>query len=80
MAGIIALLNDYRLSIDKPVLGFLNPWLYGDGLAGLNDITSGMNPGCGTVEFSAIKGWDPVCPLQTCLSSVSVLTDAGFRR
>ena len=43
----------------KP-LGFLNPWLYGSGLAGLNDITSGSNPGCNTNGFSAASGWDPV--------------------
>jgi tripeptidyl-peptidase-1 len=62
VGGIISLLNDYRISRGKPPLGFLNPWLYGGGLAGLNDITSGSNPGCGTDGFSAIVGWDPVCP------------------
>ncbi|KAF8257385.1 peptidase S8/S53 domain-containing protein [Lactarius quietus] len=48
-----------------PPLGFLNPWLYGGGLAGLNDITRGSNPGCGTPGFSAIVGWDPVTGLGT---------------
>ena len=43
----------------KP-LGLLNPWLYGGGLAGLNDITIGSNPGCNTPGFSATPGWDPV--------------------
>jgi hypothetical protein len=62
VGGIISLLNDYRISRGKPPLGFLNPWLYGGGLAGLNDITSGSNPGCGTNGFSAVVGWDPVCP------------------
>ena len=60
VAGIIALLNDFRLSIGKPPLGFLNYWLYGKGRAGINDIVSGSNPGCGTDGFSAIIGWDPV--------------------
>ncbi|KAF9512132.1 hypothetical protein BS47DRAFT_1394555 [Hydnum rufescens UP504] len=50
-ASIIALLNDFRLSQGKPSLGFLNPWLYSTGYQGLNDITSGNNPGCGTKGF-----------------------------
>jgi tripeptidyl-peptidase-1 len=33
----------------RPVLGFLNPFLYSPGgRAALNDVTSGTNPGCGT--------------------------------
>ncbi|KAH8977416.1 subtilisin-like protein [Lactarius akahatsu] len=54
--GIISLLNDYRISNGRPPLGFLNPWLYGIGLEGLNDITSGSNPGCKTEGFSAVPG------------------------
>lgn len=53
------MLNDARISAGKPPLGFLNPWLYGKGYAGLNDITSGNNPGCGTEGFNATVGWDP---------------------
>ncbi|KAI9451126.1 subtilisin-like protein [Lactarius psammicola] len=45
--------------------GFLNPWLYSNGRAGINDITSGSNPGCGTDGFSAVTGWDPVTGLGT---------------
>ncbi|KAH9034016.1 subtilisin-like protein [Lactarius deliciosus] len=63
MAGIISLLNDYRISNDKAPLGFLNVWLYGICLEGLNDITSGSNPGCNTKGFSAVPGWDPVTGL-----------------
>ncbi|KAF8267520.1 subtilisin-like protein [Lactarius quietus] len=65
VGGIISLLNDYKISQGKHPLGFLNPWLYGGGLAGLNDITSGSNPGCGTNGFPAIVGWDPVTGLGT---------------
>ncbi|KAH9007671.1 peptidase S8/S53 domain-containing protein [Lactarius hengduanensis] len=54
VAGIISLLNDYRLSKGKHALGFLNPWLYSFGLPGLNDITLGSNPGCRTDGF---PGW-----------------------
>ncbi|KAF8262652.1 peptidase S8/S53 domain-containing protein [Lactarius quietus] len=62
-AGIIALLNNYMISSGRRPLGFLNPWLYGGGLSGLNDITLGSNPGCNTEGFSAIPGWDPVTGL-----------------
>ncbi|KAH9019170.1 subtilisin-like protein [Lactarius pseudohatsudake] len=65
VAGIIALLNDYQLSKNRPVLGFLNPWLYGTAHQGFNDITSGSNPGCGTDGFSAVPGWDPVTGIGT---------------
>ncbi|KAH8978989.1 subtilisin-like protein [Lactarius hatsudake] len=65
VAGIISLLNDYQLSQNRPVLGFLNPWLYGAASQGFNDITSGSNPGCGTDGFSAVPGWDPVTGLGT---------------
>ncbi|KAH9020962.1 subtilisin-like protein [Lactarius pseudohatsudake] len=65
VAGIISLLNDYLITNGRPPLGFLNVRLYSDGFAGLNDITSGSNPGCGTDGFSAIPGWDPVTGLGT---------------
>ncbi|KAH8983112.1 subtilisin-like protein [Lactarius akahatsu] len=65
VAGIISLLNDYLITNGRPPLGFLNIRLYSDGFAGLNDITSGSNPGCGTDGFSAVPGWDPVTGLGT---------------
>ncbi|KAH9027939.1 subtilisin-like protein [Lactarius pseudohatsudake] len=65
VAGIISLLNDYLISKGSTPLGFLNPWLYGAGLPGLNDITSGSNPGCNTDGFPAVTGWDPVTGLGT---------------
>ncbi|KAF8264385.1 peptidase S8/S53 domain-containing protein [Lactarius quietus] len=64
-AGIISLLNDYRISNGRPPLGFLNPWLYDGGLTGFNDITRGSNTGCGNGGFAAIVGWDPVTGLGT---------------
>lgn len=64
-AAVVSLLNDYRLSNGKSSLGFLNPWLYANATAGLNDITSGTNPGCLTDGFTAQKGWDPVTGLGT---------------
>ncbi|KAH9161572.1 subtilisin-like protein [Lactarius sanguifluus] len=67
VAGIISMLSDYRLATNRPPLGFLNPWLYGRALRlqGINDITSGSNPGCDTDGFSAVDGWDPVTGLGT---------------
>jgi len=59
-AGIIALLNDFRISIGKSSLGFLNPLIYAKLNAGLNDITLGNNPACGTDGFFALTGWDPI--------------------
>ncbi|KAI0308406.1 peptidase S8/S53 domain-containing protein, partial [Amylostereum chailletii] len=60
VAGVISLLNDFRLSQGKSSLGFLNPLLYSSAFAGFNDITSGTNPGCNTNGFTAVAGWDPV--------------------
>jgi hypothetical protein len=64
IAGVISLLNDFLITNGKKPLGFLNPWLYGDAssLGGFNDIVHGTNPGCETLGFSAIAGWDPVRP------------------
>ena len=39
MADVIFLLDDYLLSNGEHPLGFLNPWLYSHGLAGLDDVT-----------------------------------------
>ncbi|GLB34137.1 putative protein CC1G_01435 Coprinopsis cinerea okayama7 130 [Lyophyllum shimeji] len=64
-AGIVALLNDVRLSRGQPPLGFLNPLLYSKAVSGFNDITIGHNSGCGTTGFNATKGWDPVTGLGT---------------
>jgi tripeptidyl-peptidase-1 len=65
VAGIISLINDFRISRNMASLGFLNTWLYREGLEGLKDITSGSNPGCNTPGFPAIPGWDPVTGLGT---------------
>jgi tripeptidyl-peptidase-1 len=65
VAGIFALLNDYRLSLGKPTLGFINPLIYSNATSGFNDIIEGFNPGCGTDGFSAGFGWDPVTGLGT---------------
>ncbi|KAF5373905.1 hypothetical protein D9758_000883 [Tetrapyrgos nigripes] len=63
-AGVIALLNDFRISKGLPSLGFLNPLLYAHPDV-FNDVVSGSNPGCGTDGFNATTGWDPVTGLGT---------------
>ncbi|KAJ6497373.1 tripeptidyl peptidase A [Mycena sanguinolenta] len=62
-AGIVALLNDWRLRHGKSTLGFLNPLLYGVGLEGMVDITEGVVTGCEQPGFNATKGWDPASGL-----------------
>lgn len=64
-ASVIALLNDYRLANSLPPLGFLNPWIHGEGYKALTDITVGNSAGCGTPGFPTAKGWDPVTGLGT---------------
>lgn len=80
-AAVIAQLNGARKSIGLPPLGFLNPFLYTAGIAGLNDITHGGNTGCNGqsrfngapngspvipyASFNATTGWDPVTGLGT---------------
>jgi tripeptidyl-peptidase-1 len=58
-AAIIALLNDARLRAGKPVLGFLNPWIYSSGYKGFTDITAGQSDGCNgnnTQTGAAVNG------------------------
>ncbi|KAI0477091.1 putative protease S8 tripeptidyl peptidase I [Xylariaceae sp. FL0804] len=63
-ASVINRIIDERLAAGKGPLGFLNPALYANpGM--MNDITNGTNPGCGTLGFSAVEGWDPVTGLGT---------------
>ncbi|KAJ6593294.1 peptidase S8/S53 domain-containing protein [Mycena capillaripes] len=62
-AGIVALLNDWRLRHGKPTMGFLNPFLYGVGLKGMVDIAEGLVKGCEQPGFNATQGWDPASGL-----------------
>ncbi|KAH7923658.1 subtilisin-like protein [Leucogyrophana mollusca] len=63
--SFVSMLNDARIDAGLPTLGFLNPFLYSKGLTGLNDITEGNNPGCGTEGFNSTIGWDAVTGLGT---------------
>ena len=61
-ASIISLLNDELIAAGRPVLGFLNPWLYSNVSSTLTDITLGNNYACSnfTTGFNATTGWDAV--------------------
>ncbi|KAK7053676.1 family S53 protease-like protein [Favolaschia claudopus] len=62
-SAVIALINDRLVAAGKPVLGFLNPWIYANADA-FTDVTKGHNSGytcpAETVAFDATKGWDPL--------------------
>ncbi|TAQ90266.1 hypothetical protein B7494_g1422 [Chlorociboria aeruginascens] len=63
-SSVITRINEERINAGKGPIGFLNPSLYANpGM--LNDIVNGTNPGCNTVGFSAVPGWDPVSGLGT---------------
>jgi tripeptidyl-peptidase-1 len=53
-ASIIALINDRLIAAGKPVVGFLNPWLYANPKA-FTDVTEGHNSGskCPTSSVSS---------------------------
>ncbi|KAB5570820.1 Pro-kumamolisin [Coniochaeta sp. 2T2.1] len=54
VAGLIGLINDARLKAGKPVMGFINPWLYGLGHGngtGITDVTGGAAIGCTGVNL-----------------------------
>lgn len=56
--AVISLVNDALLAEGKPVLGFLNPWIYGGAYEALTDVTVGSSYGCHTSGFPAQEGWD----------------------
>ncbi|KAJ6483869.1 peptidase S8/S53 domain-containing protein [Mycena vitilis] len=68
-AGIIALINDRLVAAGKPVLGFLNPFLYSTASNAFTDITIGHNSGfvcpASSVAFDAVAGWDALTGLGT---------------
>ncbi|KAJ7137306.1 family S53 protease-like protein [Mycena filopes] len=67
-AAIIALINDRLVAAGKPVLGFLNPFLYATQSA-FTDVTTGHNSGfvcpASSVAFDATAGWDALTGLGT---------------
>lgn len=75
MAATISLVNDALIAAGKPVLGWLNPWVYKrGGHRGFVDITSGSSSGCNTTGFPAAPGWDAVTGFGTPVSLQRELT------
>ncbi|KAE9402994.1 family S53 protease-like protein [Gymnopus androsaceus JB14] len=68
-AGIIALINDRLIAAGKPVLGFLNPFIYSTASTAFTDITIGHNSGfvcpASSVAFDAAVGWDALTGFGT---------------
>ncbi|KAJ6476613.1 family S53 protease-like protein [Mycena vulgaris] len=68
-AGIISLINDRLIAAGKPVLGFLNPFLYSTASKAFTDITIGHNSGfvcpASSVAFDAAVGWDALTGFGT---------------
>ncbi|KAJ7333493.1 family S53 protease-like protein [Mycena albidolilacea] len=68
-ASIIALINDRLLAENKPVLGFLNPFLYSKASSAFTDVITGHNSGllcpASSAAFDAAVGWDPLTGLGT---------------
>lgn len=68
-AGFVSLLNEARIAAGKPLMGFLNPFLYANADA-FFDVVKGTNAigrGTGPLEygFAAAPGWDPATGLGT---------------
>ncbi|OCH89925.1 subtilisin-like protein [Obba rivulosa] len=64
--SIITLINDARIAAGKGPVGFINPAIYTASFqSAFHDITTGSNPGCGTIGFNATEGWDPVTGVGT---------------
>ncbi|KAJ7152464.1 subtilisin-like protein [Mycena filopes] len=68
-ASIIALIDDRLVAAGKPVLGFLNPFIYSRASKAFTDITIGHNSGfvcpASTVAFDAVTGWDALTGFGT---------------
>ncbi|KAL0573817.1 hypothetical protein V5O48_008125 [Marasmius crinis-equi] len=77
-ASVIALINDRLVAAGKPVLGFLNPFLYAHPEA-LFDTAAGENdgPNCQEAGFPSISGWDASTGLGT-PNFPALLTAAGI--
>lgn len=74
VAAIFNRINEERISIGKPPVGFINPAIYSHpeaftditkGDQRLGGIIDGRFHNCGNNGFNATEGWDPVTGLGT---------------
>lgn len=79
-ASIISLANDALIAAGKPVLGFLNPWLYSTGYKSFTDITQGSAMGCNTTGFPAQRGWDAASGFGTPVSFTFFPVELRYHR
>jgi len=74
VAGMISLLNDARSAAGRPMMGFLNPFLYANQQC-FRDIVGGKN------AYGAVKGWDPASglgvPVFDCLLKAAMAPVGG---
>lgn len=64
-AGLFARINAERSALGKPVMGFLNPFIYQNADA-FNDVTQGSVTGAtGVKGFAALEGWDAATGMGT---------------
>ncbi|KAJ4485897.1 subtilisin-like protein [Lentinula aciculospora] len=81
-ASVVSLVNDRLVAEGKPVLGFLNPFIYSNPQA-FFDIIDGSTPGLipadcnGTVGWSASERWDPATGFGT-PNFDAIVTAAGL--
>jgi len=65
-ASMITMINNERLQAGKGTVGFVNPVLYAHAGEAFNDVTDGVNVGCGAKpSFRATEGRDAVTGLGT---------------
>ncbi|KAE9409738.1 family S53 protease [Gymnopus androsaceus JB14] len=81
-ASVISLVNDRLIAAGKPVLGFLNPFIYANPQV-FFDIVNGSTPGLIPADcpdsqgWSAVEGWDPATGFGT-PNFEAILTAAGL--
>ncbi len=68
MAGFLSLINAQLVKQNKPLLGFVNPYLYANSASFIRDITEGCNfcnsnGVCCPQGYFAVSGWDPITGL-----------------
>ncbi|KAE9384500.1 subtilisin-like protein [Gymnopus androsaceus JB14] len=84
LAAIIALINDRLIAAGKPVLGFLNPFIYSTASTAFTDITIGHNAGyvfpASFVAFDAAVGWDALTGFGTPIFSEILAAAMAYQR